>query len=202
MARNSSSSSRGKFLSSDHAAPRSISTHSILLSDGYPQFSRPTLHLTPLKRTLRQRDPIPGDRYSAAPLYIVVPIAEIFRSLPLSLSLSPFIIILLQYRCQERPQVARTEENNLCYARNGKRSDDFSTSMPSPVRLDLSDGAAPRPGEPGRPYRRAVRYGFPVRHPVQERMTRESRMYTIYRYECTSTSTHTCLYARGDISLV
>jgi len=41
-------------------APRSISTHSILPSDGYSQFSQPphgpTLHLTPLKRTLRQRD--------------------------------------------------------------------------------------------------------------------------------------------------
>jgi len=32
---------------------------------------------------------------------------------------------------------AAGKENNLCYARNGKRSDNFSTSMPSPVRLSL-----------------------------------------------------------------
>jgi len=64
---------------------------------------------------------------------------------------------------------AASKENNLCYARNGKRSDDFSTSMLSPVQLRFLRGA---PGEPSDLIDGQVRYGFPVRRPVHGRKLR------------------------------
>lgn len=133
----------------------------------FPTAPWTTLHLTPLKRTLRQR----SHRRSllrCAPIYVVVPITEISPSLFISLSLSVSPSSHHYFATIPVPAAA-SKENNLCYARNGKRSDDFSTSMLSPVQLRFLRGA---PGEPSDLIDGQVRYGFPVRRPVHGRKLR------------------------------